>query len=430
MSSKFLRDDKGRNMESVNEESGCRSGPLKGIRVIELAVWHNGGGAGYMLGDLGADVIKIEQPIVGDPSRGVTQAFGHNLELPGGRALWFEMVNRGKRAITLDLKSEQGKEVLRRLISKADVFFTNFTSDVVERLGVDYETLSAINPRLIWAINTAYGTQGPLANKHGYDSSIQAHTGYAYRMGNAEGGEPIIVGGGTFDQMGATMLVYGIMAALIAREKQGVGQAVEASMLGSSIHLQHDNFHMYLWKNDSTFGTSSRSSLDPFVNWYRCADGKWIMLNEPHPERVWEEFCSTMGLDRYVEDPRFATLADRLENAAAFRDILIETFGSRSRKEWSDFFTEKKVRFVYTLVKTVAESAADPQVVANAYVVDTEHPTMGVTKTTGPPIKFSKTPAEVGGAAPEFGQHTEEVLTEVCGYDWVEVEALRESGAI
>ena len=417
-------------MDSANGEAGCTSGPLKGIRVIELAVWHNGGAAGYMLGDLGADVIKIEQPRVGDPSRGVTQAFGHNLELPGGRTLWFEMVNRGKRAMTLDLKSPKGKEVMHKLIAEADVFFTNYTSDVVERLGADYETLSAINPRLVWAINTAYGTRGPLANKHGYDSSIQAHTGYAYRMGNAEGGDPIIVGGGTFDQLGATMLVYGIMAALIAREKQGVGQAVEASMLGSSVHLQHDNFHMYLWKNDSTFGTSPRASLDPFVNWYRCADGKWIMLNEPHPERVWEEFCSTMGLDRYVDDPRFDTLAVRLENAAAFRDILIETFGSRPRQTWTDLFTKRKVRFVYTLVNTVAESAADPQVLANEYVVETQHPTMGATRTTGLPIKFSRTPAEVGHAAPEFGQHTEEVLTEVCGYGWEEVAELRESGVV
>ena len=417
-------------MESANGEEARPKGPLSGIRVIELAVWHNGGGAGYMLGDLGADVIKIEQPVTGDPSRGVTQAFGHNLEIPGGRALWFEMVNRGKRAITLNLKSAQGKEVLRRLISKADVFFTNFTLDVVERLGVDYEALSAINPKLIWAINTAYGTRGPLANKHGYDSSIQAHSGYMFRMGNAEGGEPLIVGGGTFDQMGATMLAYGIMAALVARERQGVGQAVEASMLGSAIHLQHDNFHMYLWKNDATFGTSSRASLDPFVNWYRCADGQWIMLNEPHPERVWQEFCSVLELGALVDDPRFNTLAGRLENAAAFRDILIETFAARPRPVWADLFVDKKVKFVYTLVNTVAEAAKDPQALANEYVVDTEHPTMGATKTTGPPIKFSKTPAKVGTGAPEFGQHTEEVLTEVCGYDWDEVTEMRESGVI
>ena len=417
-------------MESSNGESSGQSGPLKGIRVIELAVWHNGAGAGYMLGDLGADVIKIEQPGVGDPARGVTQTFGHSLELPGDRALWFEMVNRSKRAITLDLKSEQGKEVLRRLISKADVFFTNFTSDVVDRLGVDYETLSAINPRLIWAINTAYGTRGPLANKHGYDSSIQAHTGYAYRMGNAEGGDPIIIGGGTFDQMGATMLVYGIMAALVARERQGVGQAVEASMLGSSVHLQHDNFHMYLWKNDSTFGTSPHASLDPFVNSYKCADGKWIMLNEPHSERIWQEFCSVLGLNQFVDDPRFSTLSNRLQYAAELRDILIETFGARARQSWADLFTEKKVRFVYTLVNTVAESAEDPQVLANEYIVDTKHPTMGAIRTTGLPIKFSRTPAAVGIAAPEFGQHTEEVLTEVCGYNWEDVEGLREAGVI
>ncbi len=417
-------------MDSANGEAGCTSGPLKGIRVIELAVWHNGGAAGYMLGDLGADVIKIEQPVVGDPCRGVTQAFGHSLELPGGRALWFEMVNRGKRAITLDLKSEQGKEVLRRLVSKADVFFTNYTTDVVERLGVDYETLSAINPRLIWAINTAYGTRGPLANKHGYDSSIQAHTGFAYRMGNAEGGDPIIIGGGTFDQLGATMLVYGIMAALIARERHGVGQAVEASMLGSSVHFQHDNFHMFLWKNDSTFGTSPRGSLDPFVNWYKCADGKWLMLNEPHSERIWEEFCSVMGLDEFVSDPRFNTLSGRLQYAAELRDILIATFGSRARQSWADLFTRRKVRFVYTSVNTVAESATDPQVLANEYVVPTQHPTMGPTRTTGLPVKFSRTPAMVGNPAPEFGQHTEEVLTEECGYDWAEVERFREAGII
>ena len=240
----------------------------------------------------------------------------------------------------------------------------------------------------------------------------------------------MIVGGGTFDQMGATMLAYGIMAALIARERQGVGQAVEASMLGSAIHLQHDNYHMYLWKNDATFGTSSRASLDPFVNWYRCADGQWIMLNEPHPERVWQEFCSVLELGALVDDTRFNTLAGRLENAAVFRDILIETFAAKPRPVWADLFVQKKVKFVYTLVNTVAEAAKDPQALANEYVVDTEHPTMGATKTTGPPIRFSKTPARVGTGAPEFGQHTEEVLTEICGYDWDEVTEMRESGVI
>ena len=417
-------------MASSNDNGSERSGPLKGIRVIELAVWHNGGGAGYMLGDLGADVIKIEQPGVGDPARGVTQAFGHNLELPGGRALWFDMVNRGKRAITLNLKSPQGLEVMHRLVAQSDVFFTNFTTDVVERLGVDYASLSKVNPKLVWANNTAYGSRGPLANKHGYDSSIQAHTGYMYRMGNAEAGDPTLVGGGTFDQMGATMLVYGIMAALVAREKQGVGQAVESSMLGSSIHLQHDNFHMYLWKNDSTFGTSSQAALDPFVNWYRCADGQWIMMNEPHPERVWEEFCSALYLGDAVSDPRFNNLPARLENAAALRDILIKAFASKSRPQWHREFTEKKVRFVYTLVNNVADSARDAQVLANDYVVPIEHPTMGQTQTTGLPIKFSGTPAQVGSAAPEFGQHTEEVLTQLCGYSWDELTDLRESGVI
>ena len=406
------------------------SGPLDGIRVIELATWHNGAAAGYLLGDLGADVIKIEQPGVGDPTRGLKQAFGHSLQLPGNRALWFDMVNRSKRSITLDLKSEQGREVLHRLVGKADVFFTNFTSDVVDRLGADYESLSAHNPRLIWAINTGVGTKGPQPNTRTFDSSIQARTGYMFRMGNAESGDPLLVGGGTFDQIGATMLVYGIMAALIARERQGIGQAIETSMLGSSIHLQHDNLHLYLWKKDATFGTSSASARDPFINWYRCSDGRWIMLTEPHPDRVWGEFCRVLGLVDIESDPRFTTLEARLRHGRILASLVEEAFARRTRDQWIRLFDEQQVRFIYSAVNTVAEVAEDPQALANDYIVPMEHPTLGSTWTTGVPVKFSKTPSVVGSPAPECGQHTEEVLQEVAGYSWREITRLKEDGVI
>ena len=376
------------------------SGPLDGIRVIELATWHNGAAAGYMLGDLGADVIKIEQPGVGDPTRGLKQAFGHSLQLPGNRALWFDMVNRSKRSITLDLKCEQGREVLHRLVGKADVFFTNFTSDVVDRLGADYESLSAHNPRLIWAINTGVGTRGPQPNTR------------------------------TFDQIGATMLVYGIMAALIARERQGIGQAIETSMLGSSIHLQHDNLHLYLWKKDATFGTSSASARDPFINWYRCSDGRWIMLTEPHPDRVWGEFCRALGLVDIENDPRFTTLEARLRHGRILASLVEEAFARRPRDQWIRLFDEQQVRFIYSAVNTVAEVAEDPQALANDYIVPMEHPTLGSTWTTGVPVKFSKTPSAVGAPAPECGQHTEEVLQEIAGYSWQEITRLKEDGVI
>ena len=179
-----------------------------------------------------------------------------------------------------------------------------------------------------------------------------------------------------------------------------------------------------------SLSVKGKGTLDPFVNWYRCSDGKWIMLNEPHPDRIWSEFCQTLGIPHLEEDPMFYTLKARLENAAAFRDILIETFASKRRKDWETLFTARRVKFVYTLVNTVAEAAENQQLSDNEYIVPFEHPTIGSTRTTGLPVKFSKTPGSVGTAAPEFGQHTEEILLDICGYNWEKIEDLRDQGVI
>ncbi|MEE9324899.1 MAG: CoA transferase, partial [Dehalococcoidia bacterium] len=395
----------------------------------ELAIWINGPSAGYMLGDLGAEVIKIEQYGLGDPMRGLTRAYGYNMVLSGGRTLYFEIYNRSKKSIALDLKKEKGREVLYRLVQKSDVFFTNYSKSVMARLKADYETLSKYNPRLIYCINSGYGTKGPESEKRVFDSLVQARSGFMMTMAGKGCQGPVRTGGAYFDQLGGTMTVYGILAALVARERMGIGQEIEVSMLSSAMHLQQDNVYHYLWKGESWEG--HRISLgDALFNMYRCADDKWIMLSEEQSQRFWHEFCQVIGIKELEHDARFAEMDVRLEHAPELIAILEERFASKNRGDWLSLFEKRGCGFAYAAINSVAELVNDPQVLANDYIVEMDHPTMGRIKVPGVPVKFSKTPAEIGMPPPEFGQHVEEVLLEVGGYSWDEIVHLKEEEVI
>jgi len=406
--------------------------PLEGIRVIEWAGFHNGPAAGYMLGDLGAEVIKIEEPVRGDPARGMTQMYGDVMTLPGGRLVGFELANRNKKSIAVDLSKERGREVLYRLVAKSDVFFTNYyRNDVLRRNGVDYETLVKYNPRLIYAINSSYGLRGPMRNQRGFDTIAQARSGLMWAMGDRDMNEPVQVVGAPCDQMGATMLAFAILAALLTRERLGIAQKVEVSLLGSSLHLQAIGLNVTLLRGRSYARHSQKRARNPLANHYRCKDGKWIMLAEPQADRFWSQFCRAMGLEELEHDPRFATaLGGRREHYAELIEILDQVFATRTRDEWIKRFEEMGVEFAYSPILDYYEVVEDPQVLENNYIVDFEHPTLGRVKFVNLPIEFSETPAGPVSAAPELGQHTEEVLTELLGYSWEEVAELKEEGAI
>ncbi|MDP7240611.1 MAG: CoA transferase, partial [Dehalococcoidia bacterium] len=396
--------------------------PLDGIRVIEWAAFHNGPAAGYMLGDLGAEVIKIEEPIKGDPSRGLTQMFGESMVLDGGRLVGFEFANRNKKSMTVNLKSEAGRQIIYKLVEKTDIFYTNYYRDgILQELKMDYETLSKHNPKLIYAINSGYGLEGPVNNERAFDTIGQARSGLMWSVGDRDQNEPYQTVSAPCDQVGATMLAYSLLAALVARERQGIGQQIEVSLLGSAIHMQGIGMNMNLMRHRSYSRHSRERARNPMANHYCCGDDKWIMLAEPQSDRFWGQFCRIMGLEYMEEDPRYATALDRRENFMECNEAVSKAFTTRSRDEWLECFKEEGAEFAHSPIYDYYDVAEDPQALENDYIVNYDHPALGTVKMVGMPTKFSKTPIGIQREAPELGQHTEEVLLEMLDMSWEDI---------
>jgi crotonobetainyl-CoA:carnitine CoA-transferase CaiB-like acyl-CoA transferase len=398
------------------------AGPLSGVRVVEATFFQNGPFAGVMLADLGADVIKIEPPVTGDPGRG--------LGIPGavpGTSTYFQAQNRSKRGITLDLTKPEGLEVAYRLIDTADVFLQNFRVGVAERLGLGYADLRARNPRLVYASVTGLGRQGPECKQGVLDPVGVARSGFLMAT-LREGEEPIYAGaGGTADQIGATTMAFGILGALFHRERTGEGQQVEASQLGSMILFQNLSLTSVLNGGAQVRAGGRHKARNPLSTTYPCADDKWLILAALQGDRYWPDFCRVLGRPDWRDDPRYATMAARQENVAEVVDMIEAEFRRRPRAEWLRCLAEAGIPA--GPVQDYHQLQEDPQVVANRYL--TAIPTdfgksFGVTMN---PVRYSATPVRTPELAPELGQHTEEVLIEL-GYDWDQISALREAGAI
>ncbi|MEX1255435.1 MAG: CoA transferase [Dehalococcoidia bacterium] len=404
-------------------------GPLSGIRVLNWSQF-TPSSAGYFLGDLGADVIKIEHPVQGDAYRGMGRMYGEAMSFAGGRHAGFEAANRNQRSITLDLRAETGREILYKLVEQSDVFFTNYTDGVALKLRADYDTLSQRNARLIYAVSSTYGPGGPWAGRRGFDQTAQARSGLMFAMGERDFPEPVQTVSGVCDQMGATMLVQGILAALVARERQGTGQRIDVSLLGSMIHLQAIGVSVTSFRGKGWARHSRTRTKNPLTNHYRCADGQWLLFAEIQADRFWPEFCRALGIEELEHDERFATaMGGRREHAEELIEILDRAFATKPRDEWLRRFEEQKAPFAYSPVHDYETVLNDPQVLENDYVVEFDHPTAGRIKEMGYPVRFSETPAQIVREAPEFGQHTEEVLQEL-GYSWEEIGAFREQGVV
>ena len=400
--------------------------PLDGIRVIDWTIWQQGPVATAMLGDLGAEVIKIEERVGGDPGRGILRAAGADT---GNRPNWyFEANNRNKKSMTLDLKQDDARKIVHELVARSDVFVQNFRKGVAARLGLDYETLRAINPRLIYASATGYGPEGPDSADPSFDQLGLARSGIMNAVGEPDM-PPLGVAGGIADQMGAVMLAYGVLAALLAREKHGVGQRVDASHLGSMAWLQGLSLSMRLMMGFAMPRQARASAGNPLWNHYKCRDGSWLALGMLQPDRYWEDFSKAIGRPELASDERFSDLRSRGKNAQACVAILDEVFAQRDRADWLKVLREGG-DFIFTIVNRVDDLPDDPQVRANDYVVDFEHPQYGNIQVVGMPVRLSETPGQVRMPAPEFGQHTEEILTELLDYDWDVITALREREVI
>lgn len=407
------------------------TGPLTGLRVIDWTIWQHGPVAAAMLGDLGADVIKIEQRQGGDAGRAM-------LAFPDtGASPYFEVNNRNKRSLAVDLKRPEGVALVRSLVARSDVFLQNFRPAVAEKLGLDYDTVRADNPRLIYAAGSAYGPKGPERNGRAYDLLGQARSGMMYRPGSDEIG---IADGGLADQMGAIMLAFGVLTALVARERHGIGQRVDTSLLGSMLALRGLPLALELmtyngrtalppWAANAQ--TWSRTNPgNPLWNQYQCADGKWIAMAMVQSDPHWPNLLNALGRpEQLVDDARFATHNGRCDNAPACVAILDEVFAAHPRQEWLARLLAVGDMPI-TAINTTADIATDPQALLNDYVTFFEHPVLGRVKVPGFPVALSQTPAAIRRGAPEFGEHTEDILMETLGMTWDDITKLREQQVI
>ena len=403
------------------------SGPLDGIRIVDWTIWQQGPVATQMLADLGAEVIKIEERERGDPGRGIVAVAGSST-VKGGRNYYFEANNKHKKSIALNLKQPEAREIVHRLAARSDVFVQNFRKGVAQRLGLGYAELAALNPRIIYASASGYGPEGPDSGEPSFDYLGQARSGIMNAIGTGSTA-PTYVYGGIADQMGAIMLAYGVLAALFARERTGIGQEVDASHLGSMMALQGLNVVARTIMGKEFPRNTRANAYNPLWNHYRCADDKWISLAMLQPDRYWKNFCEVVGKPELIEDPRFAEAKVRGKNSAAVVAIFDEVFAAHPRDEWMRVL-KGRGDFIYTIVNSVSDLPDDPQVRANGYVVEYDHPALGNLTLLGMPVKLSATPGEPRGHAPELGEHTELLLTEMLGYSWDDIARLREANVI
>lgn len=399
-------------------------GPLDGIRVVELSMFQQGPVAGMRLGDLGADVIKIE-PRAGDPARGFMRIIGAMTGLKG-RNYYFEHCNRNKRGIVLDIKKDQGMEVFLRLIDSADVFLNNFSIEAPDRMGIGPERLMERNPRLIYAHASGWGRFGPDAHEHSFDYTGIGRSGLMMACGE-RGAPPSQILPGIGDELGALVCAWGVTAALYAREKTGKGQVVDTSLMGGVIAALGLIMAAPAMLGQEFPREVRAEAGNALYNHYRCQDDAWIAIAHLQPNLYWPKVCKALALDHLVQDPRFNTIEARGQNAKELVAIFDDRFATKPRGEWLDIL--RREGCICTPIQTPTEVSNDPQALANNYFIYMNHSVHGRSKMVGFPWCFSETEATCRREAPELGQHTEEVLREL-GYTSPEITKMRDDEVI
>ena len=406
-------------------EAGCAvEKPLAGIRVIELASWAALPGGGAILADWGAEVLKIEDPRGGDPTRGFSLT-----PTPDGSAqvapIW-EQNNRGKKSIALDGRTTAGRDALRRLVARADVFMTSSRPLSLERQGLSYAALREANPRLIYVHLSGYGPKGDDSWRPGFDMlCFWARAGIAKGLAGP-GQDPINQRPAMGDHAVSIAIAGAVSAALFQRERTGEGQFIQASL-----------YHTGLWINSVDVVTSFITKRDaapltrwmvqnPLVNSYKTKDG-WIQLVNLQSDRFWQPLCRAVGRPDLAADARYAGMEDRARHGAALVAAFAEEFAKRTIAEWGPLLDAEDIR--WGRIQSVLEATQDPQAQANGYFQTLEHPEAGSVTVVTSPIIFGDTPPQAQGAAPLLGRHTEEVLLE-SGFSWEEMDRLKSSGAI
>ncbi len=395
------------------------SSALEGIRVIDLSRVLAGPYCTMMLADMGAEVIKIEMPGSGDDTRAWGPPYA------GGESAYYLCVNRNKKSITLNLKRPEGRQIVLDLAKTGDVLLENFKVGTMAEMGLSYEKLQEINPRLVYCSLTGYGPDGPYANRPGYDFITQAEAGIMSFTGEPEG-QPMKVGVAIVDMTAGMLACSAILAALRYRDQTGLGQRIDISLLEAAIAWLGNVGSNYLIGGllPKRYG-NAHPNIVPYET-FRARD-RYIAVGVGN-DRQFRRFCEIIGKPEWADDPRFDTNSHRVENRDIIIPLIQEAFLARDADEWIAALQDAGIPC--GPINTLDRVFDDPQVKARGIVVDVAHPTAGRIKLVGPPYKFSRTPATVRSHPPLLGEHTEQVLTTLLGYSQAKVKSLRQKGVI
>ncbi len=393
---------------------------LDGVRVIDLTRVLAGPYCTMMLGDLGADVIKIEAPDRGDDTRHWGPPF-----TPSGEAAYFLSANRNKRSLTLNLKHEQGIEILKALVRQGDVLVENFRTGTLGRWGLDYETLQALRPGLIYCSITGYGTTGPYRDRPGYDFMVQAMGGFMSVTGPPDG-DPFRAGVAIADLTAGMFASNAILAALFARERSGDGQQIDIALLDSQVAIMSYVASNYLVSGElpRRYG-NGHPNIVPYQE-FKAADIHFAFA--AGNDSQWATFSRAVGRPEWASDERFASNDARVRHREDVVALLSELFGTRPAQDWMDLCEE--IGLPAAPINTIDRVLADPQVQAREMLLDVPHPASGTVPQVASPMKIPTSPAVVRHAPPTLGQHTEEILQGLLGYGPEAVQALREEGVV
>jgi crotonobetainyl-CoA:carnitine CoA-transferase CaiB-like acyl-CoA transferase len=395
---------------------------LDGVRVIEVATWTFVPSAGATLADWGAQVVKIEEPITGDPQRGLVNA----LTADGRPNPMLEIPNRGKRSIGIDLKHPRGRDIAYRLIRSADVFLTNLRRSALEKLELDLASVRAQNADIVYARGTGYGTRGPDADKGGFDgASTWSRAGIAFQMTRADH-EPPIMPGSIGDLVGGLSCAAGIAGALFHRERTGEAVEVDVSLYGVGMWIMSQSITaapMGL----SPMAASREEPLNALVNPYRTRDGRWIQLVMLQSDRCWPDLCRRADRPELIDDPRFSSAQARVENVSECIRTLDEVFATKTLDEWREAL--EGAEGVWDAVTSPLEVSEDSQALINGYLPEVEHWNGERYRVVATPVQFGGEHLGAVSPSPEHAQHTEEVLLEL-GCSWDDIVSLKDDGAI
>jgi formyl-CoA transferase len=395
-------------------------GPLEGICVIDLSHIVVGPYCSMVLGDMGADVIKIEMQGSGDETRMWGPPF------VGDESAYFFSLNRNKRSLTLNLKTEKGKQILRKLITQSDVLIENFRPGTMDKLGFGYESVEKLNPQMIYCSITGYGKIGPLANEAGVDIVVAAEAGLTGITGPKDG-PPAKVGVAITDILAGLFAQGAIANALYYREKTGKGQCIDLSLFESQVATLINMASTYLISGSipQRWGLA-HESIVPYQG-FKTADQAYIMVSVTN-EKMWINFCQVMGKPGLAVDPQFGTNEKRVIHREKLVPMLEEIFAGRTADHWLDRL--KTVKIPCGRVNTMDRVFNNPQIEPLNMIVEVDHPTAGKIKLVGIPVTYSETPGSIRHPPPLLGQHTDEILSELLGYTEFEIEALRAEGIV